>query len=91
MLHINHNTQPLPIDKAHEAAAPARQQSDLARKLVVSREQFAALSAIGDSQQATMQNVEARPAAQASEAATKQPWVSPGSYLPAGCDSFRVH
>lgn len=91
MLHIHHNTQPLPIDKTHEAAAPARRPSDITRKLVLTREQFAALSGIGQSQQAAVDKTEAHPVAQAYEAATKQPWVAPGSYLPAAGDSFRVH
>lgn len=90
MLHIHHNTQPLPIDKTHEVAAPARRPSDITRKLVLTREQFAALAGIGQSQ-AAPQEVEARPVAQANEAATKRPWVAPGSYLPAAGDSFRVH
>lgn len=93
MFHIHHNTQPLPIDKTHEAAVPASRPSGIARKLVLSREQFAALAGVGERQQANMQKVETRQFAEAraNTTATKQPWVSPGSYLPAGSDSFRVH
>lgn len=90
MLHIHHNTQPLPIDKAHEAAAPARRTSDVARKLVLTHAEFAAIADVGQRQQAEVQNAQ-RPMAQSNAAATKQPWVSPGSYLPAPSDSFRVH
>ncbi len=85
-MYMHHN----PAQQA--VAAPAAKQSEVARKLAIIEKKDAA-PAGAEEIAATARAMEGsrRAGEQATAAAGKRPWVSAGSYLPAACDSFRVH